>query len=84
MALGFKKAKQKNNNNVNKQAERIAIEEERVYRRGVASIKDLIAPASFVIDPSFLRLGDVFLCMLFAAALALCDGWMGFTNHQSL
>ncbi len=31
----------------------------------MASIKDLIAPASFVVDPSFLRLGDVFCRTLF-------------------
>jgi conjugal transfer ATP-binding protein TraC len=63
--VGFQKGKTKEQQKREQEAERIAIEEERVYRRGVASIKDLIAPASFVVDPSFLRLGDVFCRTLF-------------------
>lgn len=45
--------------------ERIALEEERVYRRGVASIKDLIAPSSMKVEPSMVRLGDVLVRTLF-------------------
>jgi len=45
--------------------ERVALEEERMYRKGVASIKDLIAPASMKIEPSFVRLGDVYVRTLF-------------------
>lgn len=45
--------------------ERVALEEERVYRKGVSSIKDLIAPAAMKIEPSFVRLGDVFCRTLF-------------------
>ncbi len=45
--------------------QRVALEEERIYRRGVASIKDLIAPAAMNIEPSFVRLGDVFCRTLF-------------------
>jgi type IV secretory pathway VirB4 component len=45
--------------------EKIALEEERIYRRGVASIKDLISPASMVVEPSFVRLGDVYCRTLF-------------------
>ncbi|MEO5927076.1 MAG: DUF87 domain-containing protein [Patescibacteria group bacterium] len=49
-----------------KQAEeKIALEEERVYRKGVASIKDLIAPSSMKIEPGFVRLGDVLVRTLF-------------------
>ncbi len=49
-----------------KQAEeRLALEEERVYRKGVASIKDLIAPASMKVEPSFVRLGDLFCRTIF-------------------
>ncbi|MFA6428956.1 MAG: DUF87 domain-containing protein [Patescibacteria group bacterium] len=47
------------------QEEKIALEEERVYRKGVASIKDLIAPAAMKVEPSFVRLGDVFCRTLF-------------------
>jgi len=43
----------------------VALEEERVYRKGVASIKDLIAPASLKVEPSFVRLGDLFCRTLF-------------------
>jgi conjugal transfer ATP-binding protein TraC len=45
--------------------ERVALEEERVYRKGVASIKDLIAPSSMRVEPSFVRLGNVVVRTLF-------------------
>ncbi len=45
--------------------QQVALEEERIYRKGVIGIKDLIAPASMKIEPSFLRLGDVFCRTLF-------------------
>ncbi|HWQ99421.1 MAG TPA: DUF87 domain-containing protein [Candidatus Methylomirabilis sp.] len=45
--------------------EKVALEEERVYRKGVASIKDLIAPSSLKVEPSFVRLGDVYCRTLF-------------------
>ncbi len=45
--------------------ERIALEEERIYRRGVVSIKDLIAPASFEVTPDFIRLGDTYVRTIF-------------------
>lgn len=49
-----------------KQAEeRVALEEERVYRKGIATIKDLIAPSSMKVEPSFVRLGDVWVRTLF-------------------
>ncbi len=36
-----------------------ALEEERVYRGGVVSVRDLIAPAAFKVDPNVLHLGDL-------------------------
>lgn len=45
--------------------QRVALEEERIYRKGVIGIKDLIAPASMKVEPSFVRLGDVFCRTLF-------------------
>ncbi len=45
--------------------EKIALEEERIYRKGVSSIKDLIAPSAMKIEPSFVRLGDVWVRSLF-------------------
>jgi conjugal transfer ATP-binding protein TraC len=47
------------------ESERVLLEEERVYRKGVASIKDLIAPSSMKVEPSFVRLGDVWVRTLF-------------------
>lgn len=44
---------------------KIELEEERIYRRGVVSIRDLIAPASFEVKPSYLRLGDNYLRTVF-------------------
>jgi type IV secretory pathway VirB4 component len=45
--------------------ERITLEEERTYRRGVVSIRDLIAPAAYQIFPNYLLLGDTFVRTLF-------------------
>lgn len=45
--------------------ERIVLEEERVYRRGVVSLRDLIAPASLRVEPDFVRLGGLFVRTLF-------------------
>lgn len=45
--------------------ERVLLEEERIYRRGVVSIKDLIAPASFEVTPDHVRLGATYARTLF-------------------
>ena len=45
--------------------EKIILEEERIYREGLISIRDLIAPAAFQVKPSFLMLGDLFVRTLF-------------------
>ena len=39
--------------------ERTVLEEERIYRRGVVTVRDLIAPASFEVLPTFLKLSGV-------------------------
>lgn len=41
------------------------LEEERVYREGVISVRDLIAPAALEIKPSYLVLGDTYVRTLF-------------------
>jgi hypothetical protein len=41
------------------------IEEEKAFRRGVLSVRDVIAPASLKVEPTFLRLGDKFLRTMF-------------------
>jgi len=45
--------------------ERLAIEEERVYRKGAATIRDLIAPAAMRIEPNCVQLGDLYLRTIF-------------------
>ncbi len=45
--------------------ERIALEEERIYRRGVVSIRDIIAPASFEVKPAHVRMGDTYVRTVF-------------------
>ena len=47
------------------QAERQALEEERIYRRGVVTVRDLISPAAFEVKPSHLVLSGVYVRTLF-------------------
>jgi type IV secretory pathway VirB4 component len=42
-----------------------ALEEERIYRRGVVSIKDLIAPAGMKVEPTYLVLNESFVRTIF-------------------
>ena len=46
-------------------AEKATLEEERIYRRGTVTIRDLIAPSSFQVNPDFLKLGSKYLRTLF-------------------
>ena len=46
--------------------EKLLLEEERIYRRGVVSVMDIIAPAAFEIKPTFIRLSGVYARTLFA------------------
>ena len=45
--------------------EKLKLEEERIYRQGTVSIKDLVAPSAFEVNPSFLKLGDKFVRTIF-------------------
>jgi len=45
--------------------EKTELEEERIYRAGVTSIKDVISPAAFKVEPKFLQLNDRFVTTLF-------------------
>jgi len=47
------------------QEERATLEEERSFRRGTVSVRDLIAPAAFEVQPTHLVLGDRFVRTLF-------------------
>src|SRR3989344_1917694 len=63
--VGFQKGSSKEELQKKLGEEKLAIEEERVYRKGVASIKDLIAPSAMKVEPSFVRLGDIYVRTLF-------------------
>jgi len=41
------------------------VEEEKIYRRGIISIRDIIAPASIKVLPDYLRLGSKFVRTIF-------------------
>lgn len=45
--------------------ERQLLEEERVYRQGVVTVRDIIAPSSMEVTPHFLRLGDRYVRTIF-------------------
>lgn len=59
--------------------EREVIEAERIYRQGVVTVRDLIAPAAFKVDPSHLRLNGKFVRTLFVIAYPryISVGWFG-------
>jgi conjugal transfer ATP-binding protein TraC len=41
------------------------LEEEKIYRRGVVTVRDLIAPAALEVNPSFIKLGELFVRTIF-------------------
>ena len=45
--------------------ELLTLEEERIFREGTVSIRDLMAPASFNVESNFLQLGDVYARTIF-------------------
>jgi conjugal transfer ATP-binding protein TraC len=53
------------------------LEEERMYRAGVVSIKDLIAPSAMEVTPTFIKLGTLFVRTLFVVAYPryIAVGW---------
>ncbi len=57
--------------------ELITLEEERIYRQGVVSIRDLLAPAAFRVEPSFVQLGDTFCRTIFIVSYPryISVGW---------
>lgn len=56
---------------------REVIEEEKAFRRGVLSVRDIIAPASLRIDANYLQLGDKFLRTMFVISYPryISVGW---------
>ena len=53
------------------------LEEERIYREGVISIKDLIAPAAMEVTPTFVRLGNKYVRTIFTVGYPryIAVGW---------
>ena len=45
--------------------EQVLLEEERIYREGLISIRDVIAPEALAVKPTFLMLGDLFVRTMF-------------------
>jgi len=48
-----------------KKSGKTALEAMRAYRKGLASVRDLIAPASFIISPSQIQINNLFVRTLF-------------------
>ena len=57
--------------------ELVTLEEERIYREGTVAVRDLIAPAAFRVESSFIQLGDVFLRTFFVISYPryISVGW---------
>ncbi len=49
-------------------AQEAILEAQRIYREGVATVKDIIAPASMQVTPNFVRLGDKYVRTIFVYA----------------
>lgn len=56
---------------------KILLEEERLYRQGVSSVKDLIAPSSIKVQPTHVRIGNQFVRTIFVIAYPryISVGW---------
>jgi type IV secretory pathway VirB4 component len=57
--------------------ELITLEEERIYREGTVTIRDVISPAAFKVESSFIQLGDVYLRTIFVVSYPryISIGW---------
>lgn len=71
-----KKTKKKKTRQATKQAEEILATEE-AYRRGLVSIRDLIAPSSLQVSPMYLQLGNKYLRTVFVTTFPryVSVGW---------
>lgn len=66
--------------------DRIQLEEERVYRQGAVTVRDIVAPASFEVTPSFVKLGDQFVRTIFVVTYPryVAVGWFAPIINLSL
>ncbi|MFH1947117.1 MAG: DUF87 domain-containing protein [Candidatus Magasanikbacteria bacterium] len=60
-----KKEEKKETRKKQVEEELISLEEEKVYRAGVVTIRDLIAPSALRVESNFVQLGDTFLRTIF-------------------
>ena len=62
------------------------LEAEKVFREGVVSVRDVIAPAAFKVDSNFLRLNDVYVRTLFVMTYPryVTIGWFAPIINESL
>lgn len=69
--------KEKNKIAVSSEAEIITLEEERLYREGAVSIRDLVAPAAFNVESNFIQLGTAFCRTIFVMSYPryISIGW---------
>lgn len=63
--VGLEKGLSKEELQKKQKEQKEALEEERIYRKGVASIKDLISPSAMKVEASFVSLGNVFARTIF-------------------
>lgn len=59
------------------ESELITLEEERIYREGVVSIRDLIAPAAFSVESNFVQIGNIYCRTIFVSSYPrfISIGW---------
>jgi type IV secretory pathway VirB4 component len=57
--------------------EKVVLRDEKIYREGVISVKDLIAPAAMEVTPTFIKLGQKFVRTLFVVGYPryIAVGW---------
>ena len=57
--------------------QKVALEQEKVYRKGISSVLDIIAPESFKVTPKNIRLGDMYVRTLFVMSYPryISVGW---------
>ncbi|MFA6307226.1 MAG: ATP-binding protein [Patescibacteria group bacterium] len=62
------------------------IEAEKVFREGIVSVRDIIAPASLKVDPKFLQLNNLFVRTLFVMTYPryVTIGWFAPIINESL
>jgi conjugal transfer ATP-binding protein TraC len=62
------------------------LEAEKVYRRGKVSVKDLIAPAAFKVESSFVRIGDKYVSTLYVITYPryISIGWFAPVINYSI